>query len=331
MSSDSVLVYRVDSVIPHPLRRDLDVVHLDGRQCVVQAGTFVAGDSAALVPPGSTVPPTPPFAPARLRLSHLKSWVVSTRTIDGVASWGLVVPPPPDAVVGSDVGASMLVKPPSSACERLTFLRDGDVVPPPWLSDPAANHFADDLGVLTLSRDKLFPGRWIICVELLDGFPCRIGYWNGAFHVMGEDWVADSPDCLYWDAMRNSPYVLQLCRDNPGYVYHGVVCGGYGDLKYGAGPHEHWFVPHVARTPSGWDWRPSEEGEVAWAPIAYIGKCPDFFHVVRSASGLSGFNYGQCRKKGVYVVDIDDASDSWVKEVGVAALTCMNPESGRTD
>lgn len=102
MSTHQIPVTTIQSVEPHPNADRLDLSVVEGYTCVVKKDEYKPGDVCVYVPPDYNVPLNREefvFLAQRAKPSdsHVR---IKAMNLRGVKSFGLVVPAPPDALVG---------------------------------------------------------------------------------------------------------------------------------------------------------------------------------------------------------------------------------------
>lgn len=228
MSTHRVEVVRIKDLEPHPNADALDLVRIDGFVCAVRRGSFAVGDLAVYVEPDYVVPPEGEFAflsgdgkPVRIKAKKLR----------GIYSMGLLVPAPNGAAEGDDV------------MERLGIMRfepqmsvssGGEVESPP----PSLAHVPKyDLESWRRYRHIFTEGEPVVITEKIHGANARFAWRDGRMWCGSRtQWKRSSESNLWWQALRQNPWIEDLCRAWHDCVIFGEVFGQVQDLKYGAKP-----------------------------------------------------------------------------------------------
>lgn len=229
MSEHYVFIIEVDEVVPHPDPEvhSLELTNVKGWQCVVPKGAYKQGDHAVYIEPDYVVDTTrPEFAfldkkgngkPHRLRAVRLRN----------AASYGLIIPVPDslrEYPVGSDVREQLGIiryEPPISAITR------SEAVPGPSLQK-------FDLENIQNYPRNFEVGEHVFVTEKIHGTNAKFMFDGEKVHVGSRNqWVRDTPTCLWWRAYRQYPGIADYIHANPHHVLFGEIYGDVQEMKYG--------------------------------------------------------------------------------------------------
>lgn len=322
MSTHSVPVVRIESIEAHPDADALDVVRVNGYQCVVKRGEFHPGDLAIYIEPDYMVPLDNPLfswlRPANKPDRTMQR--IGVKRLRGVYSMGLLLPALPGMTEGDDVMAELGIEryePPEDA----SVGTGGETEEPPYrIPIPVY-----DLENLRHYPNKL-AGRDVIITEKIHGTNARY-VWSSEHGRMfcgsRREWKRDG-DNAYWRALRAHPWIEAWCKAYPDIILWGEVYGWVQDLRYGANPGELFFKAFDAyQVQTGRFW---PHGSLITSagypvdrlvPLVFEGACPPLAVLEAMADGDSLI--GPHMREGIVIEEVvpngwdDDLKDWRVK------------------
>lgn len=251
MSTHRVDVVRISELLPHPNADRLEMCKVGGYTCLVPKGTYKVGDCAAYVEPDYIVPDTEQFA----FLAGKRR--IGAKRLRGVWSEGLLVAAPAGAQPGDDVMEKMGItryEPPvrwGPGGQNAGFhgppggLAEG--VPEPLKHLPKY-----DLENLKKYNQVFMPGEGVYVTEKLHGCNARYVYLDGRMWCGGRtQWRKQEPANVYWECLKQNPWIETWCREFEGNVLYGEAFGAVQDLTYGAAPGQVMFRAFDVMTPTG--------------------------------------------------------------------------------
>lgn len=267
MSTHSVNVVKLVSVEPHPNADKLELVKVGEYTCVTPKGQFKVGDLAAYIEPDYVVPETPQFA---FLGSRPKDRRIGAKKLRGIWSEGLLVPAPEGSGEGQDVMAALGVErwePPEPGQPGWMGVKG----PPLGCLESVPEYIREvpkyDLENLKKYKEVLTPGEMVLVTEKLHGTNARYVWHDGRMYCGSRtQWRKEEPTNVYWEALKQNPWIEQFCMDNPNVVLCGEIFGAVQDLRYGAKDKEFRFAafdlwdpyggyrfPDVLHDGSSWD------------------------------------------------------------------------------
>jgi RNA ligase (TIGR02306 family) len=234
MSSNLVIVKRIDEVRPHPNADKLDIAIVGGWQTVVGKGNHKAGDLITYIPVDSVLPDA--LAEELGVAKYLNKGRVRAAKLRGESSFGLVMKPMGDE--GENVADKLQItkyQPPIN-------FNAGEVESPD----------ASFLAYTDIENSRNFPailsGKEVVAVEKIHGTNCRIGLirdpngtFNGGFRKVAgsrELQRKEAPNSIYWHpwtipAVQSLMVFLTGNPENNQISLFGEVYGKVQKLRYG--------------------------------------------------------------------------------------------------
>jgi RNA ligase (TIGR02306 family) len=239
VSTHSVEVVEITNIQPHPNADRLELVQVGNYTCVVEKGKWHVGDKAAYVEPDYVVPDLPDYA------FLLGKRRIGAKRLRGVWSEGLLVAAPE----GSSVGENVL--------ERLGITR----YEPSYRNSEAVRRFLGpplgvlesvpevirsipkyDLENLKKYRHLLKDGEPVYVTEKLHGTNARyIWHEDRLFCGSRTQWRKAEPTNVYWETVKQHPWIEGWCKAHPGLVLWGEIYGDVQDMNYGASKGQYEF------------------------------------------------------------------------------------------
>ena len=199
---------------PHPNADTLSLVRVWGYTVCVKTEEWKDGDLGAYIVPDSII----------------QGYRVKVKRLRGVMSQGLLVPAPPGAHEGDDVAEILGVtryEPP------LPLSTGGEDEKPPRGIIPVY-----DVESWYRYRHLLVPGEEVVVTEKVHGANGRWLFDGEKMHVGSRTTWKREGMTIWWEAVRQNPWIEEVCRENQGVVFYGEVFGQVQDLKYGARKNE---------------------------------------------------------------------------------------------
>lgn len=310
--------HRVDIVPvmlePHPNADSLSIVRIEGYQVIVRTDDWQESGQGAYVPPDSTVPlDRPEFAfladPKHPEKDRIR---IKARRLRGEWSMGLLVPAPPDALIGDDVAARLGVEHYNPPEPNLKTGGEAESPPRGYLGTRIYDYPKYDVEAFRkYGRLAFVPEELVYVTEKIHG---TSGRWmhDGERYYCGSrtEWKRYDENNLWWRALVSNPALGNFLHMNPGTAVYGEVYGQVQDLKYGTARGEYrvavfdilhqgrWVNAEDARDfqPNPWGppastlpWVPTfNAGEwTAQSATVYVGIPFDFDMLLRLAEGPS--------------------------------------------
>ena len=285
MSTFRVDVVRIGALDKHPNADTLSITKVWNYTCVIRTSDWAEGDLAAYIEPDNMVPTerdTFKFLHKEGRTEHR----VKTQKFRGVMSQGLLVRAPEGSKEGDDVSTELGVthyEPPEPAnrgSANRCRLVGGEV----GLS-PSATSYKYDLESWFKYGRQLVDGEHIIITEKLHGCNARFVFDTPKHPKMDQDngpqmfcgsrteWKRQDEGNLWWRALAQNPWIENLCRTFPGYVFYGECFGQVQDLKYDTGPGQYRVRLFDMLKPDGMyaNWEDVGPLQDVWVPVLYDG------------------------------------------------------------
>ena len=225
-STHDVVVVKLGPPEVHPNADRLEIHRIfDAYRCVSQKGLYKEGDLVAYIPPDNVVPDTEDFA-----------WLEGKRRIKakklrGVISYGLLHPAPLGSVEGDVVTDHMGIS--HYEPEVHYTMNRGPEAPA-----PAGFYPKYDLDALLRYSRLLEPGEMVWVTEKIHGANCSVVYVDGELHVKSRNlWCVDTPDNMFWRAVRGTPNLVEWLEEHPGLTVVGEVvpCAKAGGVTFNYG------------------------------------------------------------------------------------------------
>jgi RNA ligase (TIGR02306 family) len=243
MSDHKIPVIQVGEIRDHPDADRLEITDVDGWRAVVGKGEFKEGDAAVYIPPDFTVPvdiecfkflagSAKADGRARIRVKKIR----------GVWSEGLLIPFSRDTLehfdqfmIGDDVSSALGIERYEPQATITNAGEMGDKFGPPV-----------HVPVFDVENFQKYPrlfndGEEVVVTEKIHGCNGRFLFYDGSMYVGSrKNWWKDTPDNLWWKALRNTPGLEELLKKEwERIVIYGEVFGqvqrGY---NYGCAPGE---------------------------------------------------------------------------------------------
>jgi RNA ligase (TIGR02306 family) len=206
---------------PHPNADSLSLVRVfDHYVCAVRTEDWKDRTLGAYCPPDSVMPDLPEYA---FLQGHFR---IKAKKLRGVVSQGLLIPAPEGVAVGDDVAERLGIlhyDPP------VRFLMGQDGPPPPM----AGPHY--DIENWFRYGNLIPAGVEVEITEKLHGTNFRATWQTGKIWVAARSrYRKPSAESLYWQALEDNPWLLELAQSRPNAIFYGEIFGCVQDLKYGA-------------------------------------------------------------------------------------------------
>lgn len=206
---------------PRPNADSLSLVRVfDHYICTVRTEDWKGRALGASCPPDSVMPDLPEytFLQGRFRIKAKK--------LRGVVSQGLLIPAPEGALVEDDLAEVLRIK----HYDPPIWFKLGEDGPPPPIAGPyydIENWFR---------YGNLIPaGTFVEISEKLHGTNFRATFQQDKLWVSARlPYRKPSANRLYWQALDDNPWLLELAQSRPNAVFYGEIFGCVQDLKYGA-------------------------------------------------------------------------------------------------
>lgn len=247
---------------PHPNADSLSIVRVGGYECAVRTADWKDGDLAAYIPPDSVVPDDEQF---KFLDGHFR---IKVRKFRGRYSQGLLVPAPTDAKEGDDVMEQMGIlhyEPP------LPMTANGD-------NEKGPPGFYPKYDVENFNRYDItfLPGEEIVATEKIHGCNSRFTWTEGRIWAGSRNnWKKPDERNLWWQAIKQNPWIETWCKEHPGLVVYGEVYGAVQSLRYGAQGGQFFFAAFDILDKDQWlnynDAREIGAG-LTWVPELYRGE-----------------------------------------------------------
>ena len=300
MSSEhDVVVVTIDEIVKHPNADTLSVTQVDGRPVLFRTGEFATGDRAVYLPIDTLVPVADErfaFLAARSvngggyhRLRAIK--------LRGVFSMGLLVKADPSWPIGGlvhDVLGTKVYDPEAASGAAGRIRLNTPCEPDPGYMAPYT-----DIESLRKFRWAFAPDTEVVATEKIHGANARYTYRDGRFWCGSRRTIkADTPDDIWWRALRETPGLMDMLRSCAGCTFYGEVYGRVQDLAYDA-PGSIKFVAFDAMSFAGWcDWgdlvMTCGMHGVPVAPVLYRGPFSGLDDAL--ANGPTVLGQGHCRE-----------------------------------
>lgn len=203
----------------HPDADSLSIVTVfDGYTVVVRTDDWEHFTQAAYIPPDNIVDITRP------EFSFLENPRIKARKLRGVMSQGLLVPVPDTFKIGDDVteylGVTRYVPP--ADVEMSGDAEAGPPRPPKY-----------DIESWFKYKRVLNDGECVVITEKLHGTNASYTYQNGRMWVSSRSMYRKyNEHNVYWRALKENPWIEELCKNMPGVFLYGEIFGWVQNLKY---------------------------------------------------------------------------------------------------
>lgn len=226
----AVPVTVIDKIEEHPNADRLELASVDGITCVVQKGTFKAGDAAIYIPEDALVPVDRPYLRFLDKKGTGKPVRIKAQKLRGIFSVGVLIPVPADwdsVVLGQDVSRLLgIIKYEEPIPAQLWGERAhvSALAVPRYKLEPYKKY----------SRRVLVPGEEVQVTEKIHGTNCRVFWADEQLQVGSRNlFLKESDTNVYWRAVRAIPGIAECLEDDTeDLVLFGEVYGDVQDLKY---------------------------------------------------------------------------------------------------
>ena len=264
MSVHQANVIRISKVLPHPNAESLGICQIGGFSVCVRLEDFKAGDLAIYIEPDTICPDTPEFA----FLGNNKK--IRVRRFRGYPSQGLLIKAPPEAKEGDDYFDTLLLRHYEPG-DPATMGGDNESGPPGFYPTYDVENYR--------KHSRWFNGVGeVVASEKLHGCNSSFTSVSGAMHCRSRtNWKKQDPDCLWWVALDQNPWIKEWCQQHEGLVLYGEVFGQVQNLKYGANGRQYFFRAFDIWNTAKSCWLDFDEamGLIVdagkWVPVLYRG------------------------------------------------------------
>lgn len=253
---------------PHPDADKLSLMEVMGYEVCLRTQDWENGQLAVYIPPDYWVPDTEPF---QFLKSDSSNWQrTRTRKFRGRYSFGFLIPLPDDLKDfregdnAMDALGIIRYEPPES-----TMAGDNE-------SAPAGFYPKYDLENYQSFKDTLPVDAEIVATEKIHGANARYVYTDGRMRAGSRtNWKKRDPNCMWWKAVDQNPWIEEWCTQNPDITVYGEVFGNVQNLKYGAVGGQIFF--RAFDLLQGLEWIGYDEARglsgdlLQWAPELYRG------------------------------------------------------------
>ncbi len=264
-------VTKLESVYDWPNSDSLEGVTVDGWECCVRKGDFVAGDLIVFIPPDSLVPADRPEFAFLAKDSIVENCRVRAKKLRGTPSYGLVIKAPEGFNIGDDVTEHFSIghyNPPEP--------RDGEIEK----ANPKLAYITKyDVDSFQQLAKKIFvDGEEVIITEKIHGENQRFVCIEDEMWVGSRNMWKREGDNYWWNVLKKFPQIETYCRANPGYIVYGENYGAQS-LKYGLPKGQRGFAAFDIRAVDN-RWLDYDEAREAldcpWVP--FVARIPYDFH-----------------------------------------------------
>lgn len=331
MSKHEVPVVRISEVLSHPNADKLEIIRVFGYTVCSSKGQFKVGDLAVYIPPDYVLPTDRPefsFLAKEGETTHRVR--ISKRR--GVISQGFLIPAPETVPKETD---GLIIPKCRLAC-------DGEL--PPIPGDNLINYYGikryeapepiNTNGEVEKAPEGYYPkydvenfqryndiiqeGEPVLITEKLDGSNFRCVFKDGRLRVGSRtEWKSEGGgDAIWWQCIRDNPWIREFCEANPDLAIYGEVFGHQGHgMKYGANGKRLFRAFDLLRGNEWLGWNDIQKYfqefpalKEAWAPIVYVGpfKLADALEAAEQNTRIPGVKQ---MSEGVVVRPLVERSD----------------------
>jgi RNA ligase (TIGR02306 family) len=239
MSDHGVYVYRIEGFEPHPNPEviNLGIVKIGGYEVIVNKTQWTFPCLAAYVIPDSLVNTNLEQFGFLAKNAKADGWTrIRISKIQGIFSYGLLVPAPDGAKEGDDVQEILQVKhyePPIS-------FEDTGSRPAPKIRvnevEVSVEFSKYDIeGIKNPKFNNAFAeGEEIVAHEKVHGSNTLITSVDGEIFVRSRsNWKKEDENNKWWTALNAHPEVKTFLLENPDLTVYGEIYGAVQNLKYG--------------------------------------------------------------------------------------------------
>lgn len=248
----------------HPNADKLSLVKVfDGYTVVVRTEDWEGIETGAYIPPDNVVPDTPQFDFLRpkgwegpMTEKHRR---IKVRQFRGVLSEGMLIPTPDGFKIGDDVAEHVGIThyEPSEDPQNggPSQLKGGYTSALPDVNKAESTY---DIEAWQKYRNAFVYGEPVIVTEKIHGanarftyaYPKKTKFYWKIFGVKipkawpfrpkrqmhagsRKRWIKPDEKCIWWEAVRQNPWIEKFCKQNPDSILYGEVFGNVQSLKYG--------------------------------------------------------------------------------------------------
>lgn len=259
--SEHVEVFKIKEVERVEGLDNLGLVRFYDYQALVPLADFKAGDLATYIPPDFIVPDAPEYA---FLQGHNR---IKAKRLRKVWSQGLVVTAPRGSKVGDDVTELMGITKYVPKRNKQDSANFGNHKGKKWfkyssfIEGPPISGPYYDIESWFRYGDIFKEGEMVLVTEKIHGTNARFTWQEGKLWVASRSgyrrnhkeklslfdkfklvwsygWKGlrkwEPEHLIYWEAVEQNPWIIELCRLNPGVVFYGEIFGDVQDLTYGA-------------------------------------------------------------------------------------------------
>lgn len=270
MSTHKVEVVALEKIEPHPNADRMEITYIWGYSACVGKGQFKPGGLAAYIEPDNlldvTVPEFAFLAPKSKPEKHEGKVRIKVARLRGILSQGLVIPARPHWKLGDNVMDELKVvhyDPP------IPMSTGGEAEKAP----PGYRPYYDIEGFYRY-RHVFKPGEPVVATEKIHGANGRFAWYEDRMRCGSHtEWKKQDDKVLWWQAVRNCPWIEEFCKTHPDLTVYGEVYGQVQDLKYGLKGGCQLVVFDLLRAN---EWIPHKEAReigksIQWVPVVYEG------------------------------------------------------------
>lgn len=251
-STHKVEVFRITHLEKHPNADTLSIVKFYGYDCIVRSSEFQVGDLACYVPPDNILPEKPEY-----EFLRSKKFRVKAMKLRGIASQGLVLKAPENAIEGEDVAEQLGIThyvPPERTCNRSGSARELRVIRKDIVPTFEGSTY-DIESYFRYGKEFFQEGDPIVITEKIHGAnwratfqePRELPWWRRLIGRMLKNfnkrlfvgsrnlWRSNEDEDVYWGVLKDNPTLVKYLESNPGVIVYGEIYGKVQDLHYGIG------------------------------------------------------------------------------------------------
>lgn len=247
MSTHSIDVLRVNEILPHENADSLEIIMAFDYPCIVRKGQFSVGDLFCFIHPDTLIDCRKEAFSFLIGKANTEGKLrIRSMRLRGLRSYGLAIPAPEFAKEGDNLwehfGAEQYEPPAPRSQHGGGQLNGGCQESPPSIPGGVPVY---DLENLKKFSKSLKDGEEVIFTVKVHGSNFRAVYHDGDLFVgsrttwkmrpgkplpaiLLEDGSVverSAPDCTWWDAVLQNPWIESWCHKNPDAVICGEVFG----------------------------------------------------------------------------------------------------------
>ena len=212
----------------HPNADKLSVVKVDGWTVCIRTADWEGIDKGIYIPPDYVVDTTRAEFAWLNKPGHSPKHRVRVQKLRGVVSQGFLVPAPTDAVIGDNWMEKLGI-------ERYEPEHHGQLTKGQATGGPSFIVPKYDVEDYNNRTNLLSEGEEVVITEKLHGCNGRFVFADGKmFCGSRTEWKLEDPTNLWWRALKDNPWIEEVCRANPEHVLYGELLGVQGGFPYGA-------------------------------------------------------------------------------------------------